>query len=436
MPVAESTVTDLPRGLPLRGEVRVPGDKSISHRALILSALASGKSMIYGSNTGADVAATAAALTALGSACVITDKGSVEVEGCGPDGLHEPAGILDCGNSGTTLRTLLGVCAAVDGLSVLSGDRSLRARPMMRVVAPLRRLGAHIDGRGGGEFPPLAVRGGRLTGTAIETGVASAQVKTALLLAGLSAEGETRVVEPEKSRDHTERMLAAAGVDVRVDGTAVSVRGGTSPSARDRRVPGDVSSALFLIVAAVIVPGSDLVVRDVGLNPTRTGALVVLREMGADVEIVIDDEWAGEPVGSIRARSSELHGTVVGPEGVAALIDEVPVLAVAAAVAAGDTTFTGMAELRVKESDRVAAMVDGLRSVGVDAEELSDGFIVRGPARFHGAEIDSRDDHRVAMAFAVADQVAEGSIKISGWSSVETSFPEFLDVLAKAQRAQ
>jgi 3-phosphoshikimate 1-carboxyvinyltransferase len=366
---------------------------------------------------------------------VTGENGAVEVEGCGPIGLHEPSDVLDCGNSGTTLRTLLGICAAVDGVSILSGDRSLRARPMMRVVAPLRRLGAHIDGRRGGELPPLVVRGGHLTGTEIKTAVASAQVKTALLLAGLFADGETRVVEPERSRDHTERMLADAGVDVRVDGTAVSVPGGCRPGPRDRRVPGDVSSALFLVVAALIVPDSDLLVHEVGLNPSRTGSLSVLQEMGADLEIVVDDDWGGEPVGSIRVRSSDLRGTAIGPDGVAALVDEVPVLAVAAAVADGETRFTGMSELRVKESDRVAAMVDGLRSAGVDAEELSDGFVVRGPARLHDAVIDARGDHRIAMAFAVADQVAEGSIGILGWRSVETSFPEFLDVLAEAQRA-
>lgn len=420
-------------GAPLTGEIAVPGDKSISHRALIVGALADGRGRVVGANTGADVRATATVLTALGAPCSVAQDGSVEVDGCGPRGFREPDGVLDCGNSGTTLRTVLGICAAVDGMTVLTGDSSLRRRPMMRVVAPLRQMGAVIDGRRRGELPPLAVRGGTLAGIEVETTVPSAQVKTALLLAGLLADGETRVVEPARSRDHTERMLADAGVAVRVDGTAVTVRGGDAPAALDRRVPGDLSSAMFLVVAALVVPGSDLVVRDVGLNPSRAGALSVLEKMGADLEIEVEDSWGGEPVGTIRARASELRGVRVDAEAVATFVDEIPALAIAAALADGETTLTGASELRVKESDRIAAIVAGLRALGVDADELPDGLVVRGSVTLTGGIVESRADHRIAMAFAVAGLVAREPVEVRGWRCVETSFPEFLDVLAAAR---
>lgn len=432
---AGATVTARARAAvpPLRGEVTVPGDKSISHRALVLGALSAGRGRIVGANTGLDVRATAAALTALGARCRIRDNGRVEVDGCGVGGLREPDGVIDAGNSGTTIRTMLGVCAGIDGLTILTGDDTLRRRPMLRVVAPLRQMGARIDGRRGGELPPLAVRGGGLRGVDVGIEVASAQVKTAILLAGLHAEGVTRVTEPGASRDHTERMLRASGVEVGHEGHSVSVRGGDEPAAGERRVPGDISSAMFLIVAALLVPGSDLTIRDVGLNPTRTGALDVLGAMGAELEITVEDEWEGEPVGTVRARASALRAARPDPRRVPLLIDEVPILAVAAAFAEGETAVTGAGELRVKESDRVASMVNGLRALGADVEELPDGLVVRGPAILTGGAVESRGDHRVAMAFAVAGLRAADRVRVEEWSCVDTSFPEFLEVLGAAQ---
>jgi 3-phosphoshikimate 1-carboxyvinyltransferase len=419
---------------PLTGAISVPGDKSLTHRALIVSALADGRSVIAGANMGHDALATATALRSFG-ARVEVDRGMrrVEVEGSGLDGLHEATGVIDAGNSGTTIRTLLGVAAPVPGLTVLDGDASLRGRPMLRVVAPLRQMGAQIDGREHGDRAPLTVRGSELTGVDHEPQVASAQIKTALLLAGLRASGTTSVLEPRRSRDHTERMLAAAGVPLRVDGLRVSLDGGTGPAAADRVIPGDISSAMFLIVAALICPGSDLRITGVGLNPTRTAALDVLKEMGAALEITVDEERHGEPVGTVRAKHSELSGVAIDPVQVPALIDEIPVLAIAATQADGATAIRGAEELRVKESDRIDTMVQGLTAVGAAVEELPDGMVVAGSSTLRGGRVESRGDHRVAMAFAVAGLVASDNVRIDGWSSVETSFPEFLDTLGEAQ---
>jgi 3-phosphoshikimate 1-carboxyvinyltransferase len=410
----------------------VPGDKSISHRALILSGLAAGHSSIEGLNRGADVMATARVLTSLGVA-VGEDEGEVEVESLGRRSLREPEGVLDAGNSGTTLRTILGVCAGIDGLSVLTGDDSLRRRPMLRVVSPLRQMGAVIDGRAYGDLAPLSVRGGHLAGIYFESGVASAQVKTCVLLAGLAARGRTSVTEPALSRDHTERMLAAGGVPVVREGLRVAVEGGAEVAPLRWRVPGDPSAAMFLLVAAALVPGSDLTIEGIALNPTRTAGIEVLRRMGADLTPEPGEEVTGEPVGNVRVRASSLRSTSVGPEEVPSLIDEVPALAIAAACAEGETVFTGAAELRVKESDRIAAVAEGLRTLGADAEELPDGLVVRGPAALGGGTVESFADHRIAMAFAVAGLVASAKVTIRDWSCVDTSFPGFLDVLERAQ---
>jgi 3-phosphoshikimate 1-carboxyvinyltransferase len=421
-------------GRPLRGTIEVPGDKSISHRAVILGALGDGRSRFRGINVGGDVSAAATMVRALGAGVELDETNSeLEVEGCGVGGLHEPDGVLDAGNSGTALRTMLGVCAPVEGMCVLTGDESLRRRPMLRVVTPLRALGASIDGRRGGDRAPLVVRGARLRGTRIETEVASAQVKTAVLLAGLAADGPTSVSEPGSSRDHTERMLEAAGVKVtRTDGV-VEVMGGSRPAALDMVVPGDLSSAMFLVVAAAIVPGSDLEITRIGLNPTRTGALDALRSMGADIEWTVTEESGGEPIGDVHVRSSELVGSVISGDVVPGLIDEVPILAVAATHATGTTEISGAAELRVKESDRIATVAAGLRALGAQVEDLPDGLRITGPAKLTGGEIGSHGDHRVAMSFAIAALVARDNVRVKGWSSVNTSFPEFLDVLATAQ---
>jgi 3-phosphoshikimate 1-carboxyvinyltransferase len=431
---ARRTVDRRAAGRPLQGAVEVPGDKSVSHRTAIVGALAVGRSHFEGISVADDVRATIGMLQALGAHLELDEsKSELEVEGCGRSELHEPDAVLDAGNSGTALRTMLGVCAPVDGICVLTGDDSVRKRPMLRVVRPLRELGASIDGRLGGDRAPLVVRGRALTGRRVETEVPSAQVKTAVLLAGLAAEGTTTVVEPAPSRDHTERMLTAAGIEVSMAGGAVSVVGEAQPSAIDMIVPGDLSSAMFLIVAAALVAGSDLEVVRVGLNPTRTAALDALRSMGADLEWSATEHSGGEPFGEVRVRASDLHAGAITGDVVPRLIDEIPILAVAATQAAGTTEISGAAELRVKESDRIATVASGLRALGADVEEMRDGLRITGPTELTGGEIESHGDHRVAMAFAVAALVARDNVRVKGWSCVNTSFPEFLDVLAKAQ---
>jgi 3-phosphoshikimate 1-carboxyvinyltransferase len=342
--------------------------------------------------------------------------------------------VLDAGNSGTTMRMMLGVCASIPGAMVLTGDPSLRRRPMLRVAAPLRQMGASIDGRRHGDLAPLWVRGQELSGIDIELPVASAQVKSALLLAGLSASGDTRVTEPGPSRDHTERMLRALGVEVQTQDGSVTVQGGATLESFEAVVPGDLSSAMFLVAAAALIPGSRLTLTEVGLNPTRTAALDVLAAMGSDVSWSETSSSLGEPLGSVEVSCRPLHGVEVPPQAIPSLIDEVPALAIVATQAEGETVFTGAAELRVKESDRIAVLVEGLRSLGADAEELPDGLIVRGPTNLRGGEIDSHGDHRIALAFAVAGLLSQDKVRVIGWSSVDTSFPEFLEILGEATR--
>ncbi len=419
---------------PLRGAVEVPGDKSISHRVLLLAALARGRSELTHLNRGRDVRATAALVRALGASVALDeDKGEAVVEGYGLGALREPGDVVDAGNSGTTMRCGLGLCAGLNGLVVLTGDDSLRARPMLRVVAPLRQMGARIDGASHGDRAPLAVRGGDLEGLDFETGVASAQVKTALLLAGLAARGITSVTEPAASRDHTERLLESCSVPVARDGATVSVAGGRGPDPLRLEVPGDFSSAAFLVAAALLLEGSDLVVSGVGLNPTRTGLLAVLQRMGAAVEATEGEARQGEPVGDLRARAGALQSTEVGPDEVVSLIDELPLLAVLATQAEGVTTVRGAQELRFKESDRIEVMAAALRSLGADVEPRPDGFVVAGPTPLGGGEVDAAGDHRVALSLAVAGLVARDNVRIQGWSSTETSFPEFLGLLASAR---
>ena len=402
----------------------------------MLSALAEGRSEIIGLNPGADVRATAACLEALGVDCRARDDRGVLVKSPGARSLREPERILDAGNSGTTLRCLAGVVASVPGVSVLTGDESLRRRPMARVVEPLRSMGADIDGRAGGRLAPIVVRGRPLTGADIRSSVPSAQVKTAVLLAGLAASGTTSVTEPIRSRNHTETMLRNSGVEVEVEGRCVRVRGGRFPRPQLWKIPADASAALFPLVAALIVPGSEVVVRNMSLNPTRTAALKVLCAMGADVEVTPTGETCGEPVGDVVARASSLTGVAVDPALAPALMDEVPILAVAASQAEGETSFSGVGELRVKESDRIAAVADGLRRLSGHCEELPDGLVVLGPTRLEGGEVDSRGDHRVAMAFAVAGLVASANVRVAGWGCVETSFPSFAGALAKLRAGE
>lgn len=417
------------RRLAMRGTSPVPGDKSMSHRALVFAALAGGTSKVTGLNSGEDVRATATCLEAMGAEVGWGEDGTSATVSGPTAGLAEPSDVLDAGNSGTTIRTLLGVVASVPGLSVLTGDGSIRTRPMLRVVEPLRAMGAEISGRAGGELAPLVVHGAQLSGLKHELRVASAQVKTALLLAGMGASGVTRVVEPGLSRDHTERMLTARGVKLEVASNEVTIAGGQRPEPLDQTVPGDLSSAIFLIVAALLLPGSDLTLTGVGLNPTRTGSLDVLKAMGADLTWEVEDEQGGEPVGTVVARYSSLGGIAIEPRAIPTLIDEIPALVIAASQAEGETVITGASELRVKESDRIETMVDGLRSIGGDIEALPDGMVVRGPTALGSGVIGSKGDHRVAMSFAIAGMVAKGDVKVQGWSAVQTSFPEFVTLV-------
>jgi 3-phosphoshikimate 1-carboxyvinyltransferase len=405
----------------------VPGDKSISHRAAILGAMARGETRIRGFSSAADCASTLACLRSLGVA-VERDGDGVRIAGRGTESWRASEEPLDAGNSGSTLRMLAGALAGRPFRSVLTGDESLRRRPVERVATPLRAMGAQASSTEG--RPPLVIEGGRLFGITWELEVASAQVKTAVLLAGLQAEGTTTVREGQPSRDHTERMLRAFGVPVEQDGGAVSVHGGAVLEAAAVDVPGDASSAAFLIVAALVLPSSEVRIDDVLLNPGRTGFLDVLRSMGARIETGLVTE-SPEPVGWIVARTSELRGTTVGGDVVPALIDEVPALAVAAAHAEGTTTITGAGELRVKESDRIAALVENLRRLGARADELPDGLVVEGKAALRGGDVRSFGDHRIAMAMAIAALSAKGGTTIEDAECASVSFPEFWDVLGR-----
>jgi 3-phosphoshikimate 1-carboxyvinyltransferase len=412
---------------PLRGKVRVPGDKGISHRALLFAAMARGPSRVVGLAGGDDVARTRRVLRDLGVDLTIAGS-AVTIAGRGTDALAEPDRVLDCGNSGTTMRTATGLVAGRPFLAVLSGDDSLRRRPMARVVEPLRAMGARVDGRDGGARAPLVVRGGSLTGCPLRLGVASAQVKTALVLAGLQADGVTEVTEPVPSRDHTERMLAALGAPVSADGTTVRVTAG-EPAPLELHVPGDPSSAAFWVVGAAVTPGSDVVVEGVGCNPTRIAFVEVLRRMGASIDVDLTGEELGEPVGTIHAVASPLHATSIGGDEIPLVQDELPVLAVAAAFADGVTEIADAGELRVKESDRIASVAALLETLGVGVETSADGLAIRG-GRPRAARLGSAGDHRLAMAAAVAANAADGQSVVEGWRAVTVSYPEFGDDFA------
>lgn len=417
----------------LRGEITVPGDKSLSHRAVILGALAEGETEISGFLAGRDCLSTVNCLRQLGVP-VVTAEDRVIVKGVGLEGLREPAGILDCGNSGTTARLLLGVLAGQPFFSVITGDESLRRRPMGRVTRPLVQMGACIAGRAQGRFLPLAVAGGRLRPVFHRTPVASAQLKSALLLAGLFASGETVVSEPEKSRDHTERMLAAFGAKVACEGTTVTIEGRPRLKGQKVNIPGDISSAAFFLVAAAITPGSEVVVREVGVNPTRAGIIDVLKEMGAELEIGGVRVESGEPVADIRVRYSELAGTEISGSLIPRLIDELPVLAVAALFARGKTVIKDARELRVKETDRIAAVAEEVAKLGGRIVPTADGMIIEGMQALAGGTVSARGDHRMAMSLAVAALRAEGPVAITESECTDISYPGFWQDLAGLQK--
>jgi 3-phosphoshikimate 1-carboxyvinyltransferase len=418
----------------LAGELTPPGDKSLSHRAVMFAALAEGKTDITGFLPGEDTLNTAKAVRMLGITVEERGPGMLTVHGRGLDGLAEPAGVLDLGNSGTGMRLLAGLLAGQDFFSVLTGDQYLVKRPMGRVVEPLRRMGAVIDGRSGGKLAPLSVRGAGRNGRPIDhvSPVASAQVKSAILLCGLYAGGVTSVSEPHKSRDHTERMLRYFGIQVKEEGLRVIMAGRqTLRTPGILELPSDISSAAFFLVAASIVPGSDVLIRNVGVNPTRTGIIDILSSMGADIVLEKRREQAGEPVADLRVRYRRLSAAQVSGDLVPRAIDELPVIAVAAAHAEGTTVIRDAAELRVKESDRIAAIAGELRKMGAQVRELPDGMEITGRERLAGAECESHGDHRIAMSLAVAGLAASGETTVKDTAWIETSFPGFERMLTQ-----
>ena len=413
------------KGRPLQGSLVIPGDKSVSHRAVMFAALADGTSTIDGFLEGEDTRATARIFSQMGARMETPSPSRRVVHGVGIDGLQAPQGELDCGNAGTGMRLIAGVLAGQAFDSVLIGDESLSRRPMRRVTGPLAQMGARIDTQADGT-PPLHVHGGQpLKGIAFASPVASAQVKSAVLLAGLYADGETSVVEPHPTRDYTERMLAAFGVEIEYSPGKSRLRGGQRLRATDIVVPADFSSAAFFLVAASIIPGSELRLQQVGLNPRRTGLLHALRLMGADITEENPAEQGGEPVADLLVRHAPLKGARIPEALVPDMIDEFPALFVAAAAAEGQTVVTGAAELRVKESDRLAAMATGLRTLGVQVDETEDGATIHGGAVLGSGTIESHGDHRIAMAFAIAGQLTDGEVRINDVANVATSFPGF-----------
>ena len=427
--MASFTITP---GRPLKGTIAVPGDKSVTHRAIILTALAEGLSQVTDYCRGEDCLNTMRAFQSLGVRIEETPE-RLTVHGKGMWGLTEPFGPIDCGNSGTGIRLMAGLLAGQDFFTVLTGDESIRRRPMGRVVKPLRAMGATIAGRKGGELAPLAITGTRLKGMSYESPVASAQIKSSLLFASLYADGLTTISEPRLSRDHTERMFAYFGIPFHRDGCTVRIEGRPSIrwSGKTVVVPGDLSAAAFFIVGASIVPDSDVTVLSVGMNPTRTGLLDILRQMGAHIEVLNPREEAGEPVADLRVRSMPLRGVQIGPEQIPQTIDEFPILCVAAAVADGETVITGAEELRVKESDRIATMAAELRAMGARIEERPDGMVIQGLGRkgangtLRGATCASHGDHRVAMSVAIGALTAAQPTQIQDTACIETSFPNF-----------
>jgi 3-phosphoshikimate 1-carboxyvinyltransferase len=415
----------------LRGRIRMPGDKSVSHRAVMLGALAEGVTEVTGFLDGEDCLRTLQAFRAMGVDIERRSQTALSLRGAGLHGLKPPTGDLDLGNSGTSMRLMAGILSGQAFDSSLTGDESLRHRPMKRVTVPLMQMGACIDTSETGTAP-LRIHGGQaLHGIAYVMPVASAQVKSCLLLAGLYAEGETSVTEPAPSRDHTERMLAGFGYAVSRSGARVALRGGGKLEARPVAVPGDISSAAFFLVGAAVVPGSELIIENVGVNPTRTGVIEILRLMGAEIEVLGARENSGEPVADLRVRGRGLKGIRIPAALVPLAIDEFPAIFVAAACAEGETLLMGAEELRVKESDRIAVMAEGLRSVGIGAEPAADGIRIRG-GQLGGGRIASHGDHRVAMAFAMAALRATKPLQIDDCANVNTSFPGFAALAAQA----
>ncbi len=427
-------VIKLKKAVQLKGEFTAPPDKSISHRAIFLSSIAKGKSIIKNFLYAADSLSTLDAFRLLGTDINETNN-SIEINGKGLYGLKEPEDIINCGNSGTTMRLLTGLLSGSPFLSILTGDSSLRMRPMSRVIVPLREMNATILARDIDKYPPISIRGGNLNSISYKLPIPSAQVKSSILLAALYAEGTTEIEEPFKSRDHTERMLSSYGADIDVEGLKVRINAGNQLNGQEIVIPGDFSSAAFFIAASILLNDSEIIVRNVGINPTRTGLLNIMKNMNADIDVTNIRDVSGEPVSDMVCRyTHELRPLNIDKDKIPSLIDEFPIICVLASQANGISEIRGAEELRVKESDRITAMAVELRKMGVNVEELDDGLIIEGPAFLKGTEINSYNDHRVAMALSIAALIAEGETTISGADCVNISFRDFFPTLKKLIR--
>ena len=432
-----SPLREIKAGGKLFGKVKVPGDKSISHRSLLLGAIAEGETTIEGLLPSEDPISTAQCLMSLGvQISPITEQGLIKVQGVGLDGLKEPENILNCGNSGTTMRLLLGlIVGRTDKHFVLTGDESLRRRPMKRVGQPLKMMGAEVNGRANGDFAPLSIVGKKLHGAVIGTPVASAQIKSSILLAALNAEGSTTVIEPANSRDHTERMLMAFGANIQVSGDMgrhVTISPGSVLKGMPIVVPGDISSAAFWLIAGSIIPGSDIYIENIGLNTTRTGIIEVLEQMEANIQIKNQRQVAGEAVGDIQVvYSNNLKPFLIDNEIMPRLIDEIPILAVAACFCDGVSHINGASELRIKETDRLSVITRQLKRMGAKIEEKSDGLTIYGIDKLTGAELDSETDHRIAMSLAIAAIMADGNSTLTRSDAASVSYPHFWNDLTR-----
>ncbi|CAH2715746.1 3-phosphoshikimate 1-carboxyvinyltransferase 1 [Neobacillus rhizosphaerae] len=408
----------------LVGEITIPGDKSISHRSVMFGSIAYGETRVTNFLPGDDCLSTISCFRKLGVTIEESDNG-LRIIGKGFEGLTEPDEVLDVGNSGTTIRLLMGILAGIPYFSSLVGDESIGKRPMTRVTIPLTNMGAKIDGRKNGAFTPLSIRGTRLSPINYQLPVASAQVKSALLLAGLQADGESTIIEPAETRDHTERMIRMFGGEIRKDNQMITVKGGQKLKAATIHVPGDISSAAFFLVAGAIIPESEVILKNVGLNPTRTGIIEVMKQMGADLQIVQKDDNSFEPFGDLIIKTSELKGTVVEGDLIPKLIDEIPIIALLATQAEGKTIIRDAEELKVKETNRIDSVVHELRKLGARIEATEDGMIIYGKSRLHGGTVSSQGDHRIGMMLAIAALLSDGEICLEKTEAISVSYPNF-----------
>lgn len=408
----------------LNGEINIPGDKSISHRSIMFGAISEGTTTVTNFLTGDDCLSTISCFQKLGVEIIVEEE-KVTIHGNGLEGLKEPSEVLDVGNSGTTIRLMLGILAGRPFLSTIMGDTSIGKRPMTRVTKPLKEFGAIIDGRNSGEYTPITVRGGNLKGIEYVLPVASAQVKSSILFAGLQAEGRTTIIEPSKTRDHTERMIGHFGGEVEVDGLTVSVTGGQTLKGTEVHVPGDISSAAFFLVAGAIVPNSEITLRNVGLNPTRTGIIDVMQEMGADIQMVNEQTDAFEPVCDISIRTSSLKGMTIAGDMIPRLIDEIPVIALLATQAEGVTVIKDAEELKVKETNRIDTVVEELTKLGARIEATDDGMIIYGKSTLSGGTVSSHGDHRIGMMLAIAGLICQDETNLENQEAISVSYPNF-----------